>query len=407
MSEAGADLGPDPALTAALDRLRAAHPAPAVPLLIEQLAPGQWQSSRAAVAALRREGPAAVIAAPAVARWLAAAIDAESANLERHGYAVREALGALRGWWTTARALAADGPASAAAATLLGYFAAEVEPMVRRLLDGPHGAAHRGAVDYLGAAAGDRPAAIEALRRFLARPAEADDGYTRAAAITALQALSSAEAEPAPAPAPSPEPTPAPAAGGLRALTAAHPDTDVPLDPLAGDVDAFVERELVPLLLREFESGPPAARLAALTALRQLGTRADAASAAMWRLVRRGPDDDPEVERLRQRTLQVFVPMVTRRLTPDAPPADGADAGRAETARTLLVEMAMGDPDPRVRAEALEALTRLADDDPAIWAAAVESANSAQPLVRGTATRLIALLGVLARRSRLGRPPPE
>lgn len=388
----------------ALEALAAQHPGPAVPLLIEQLVVGRWQTSRAALAALKREGPAGLIAAPAVARWLAGSV--VEADIERHGYALREALQALRGWHAQAAQAAAQGPveARAAAEALLEHFAAEVEPAVRALLDGPHGAAHRGAVDYLAGAASDRPAAIAALRRFLSRPAEDDDGYTRAAAITALQELSAgAPAEP-PAQAPQALVEPEAPRRPLDALTADHPETDVPFDPLADDVEGFVARELVPLLLREFESGPPAARLAALSGLQRLGTRAEAASAAMWRLIRQGPFDDAEVERLRQRALSAFLPLVTRRLPPDAPPDDGSDAGRAETARTLLIEMAMGDRDPRVRAQAIEALSRLADDDGSVWAAAIESANNPEPLVRGTSTRLIALLGLMARRGRLARP---
>ncbi len=410
---------PDPGapLDGALDVLRRHHPGPAVPLLIEQLVVGEWQTSRAALAALKREGPAGMVAVPAVARWLAETV-ASDADLERHGYALREALQALRGWHEAAEKTASeDDPAGAAARTLLDHFADAVEPAVRRLLDGPHGAAHRGAVDYLSAAADDHPAAIEALRRFLSRAADDDDAYTRAAAITALQSLSAsaAEARENPEPAATPEnpelaepaaPTAeAPTdAAALDLLKAGHPETDVPLDPLADDVEAFVERELVPLLLREFESGPPAARMAALNALQRLGTRAEAASAAMWRLIRQGPLDEPELERLRQRALSAFVPLVARKLPADKPPEEADDFGRAETARTLLIEMAMGDRDPRVRAQALEALSRLADDDQAVWAAAVESANSTQPLVRGTSTRLIALLGAMARRGKLARP---
>lgn len=405
----------DAALAAALETLRARHPGPAVPLLVEQLVVGQWQTSRAALAALKREGPAGMVAVPAVARWLTGAVDA--ADLERHGYALREALQALRGWHGAAVEAAAEpGAVGAAARTLLEHFATAVEPAVRRLLETDHGAAHRGAVDYLDGAAGDRPAAIEALRRFLARPADDDDAYTRAAAITALQSLSSAAVaaesaegpgdDAAPAEDATDEPT-APEPGAqtpLDALTADHPETDAPLDPLADDVEAFVERELVPLLLREFESGPPTARLAALNALQRLGARAEAAAAAMWRLIRQGPLDEPELERVRQRALSAFVPLVARKLPADRPPEDAADTGRAETARTLLIEMAMGDRDPRVRAQALEALSRLADDDAAVWAAAVESANNPQPLVRGTSTRLIALLGAMARRGKLARP---
>lgn len=394
-------------LEAALDVLTRSHPGPAVPLLVEQIAVGQWQTSRAALAALKREGPAAMVAAPAVARWLAASV--EQADTERHGYALREALQALRAWHGAAvEAAEGEGPTAEAAGTLLDHFARAVEPAVRGLLEGPHGAAHRGAVDYLSAAAGDRPAAIDALRRFLARSTDDDDAYTRAAAITALQSLSAAVAPPEESdgspesPAASPAPLAEPAA--RDALTAGHPETDAPLDPLADDVEAFVERELLPLLLREFEDGPPAARLAALSALQRLGTRAEAASAAMWRLIRRGPFDDAELERLRQRALSAFVPLVVRKLPADGPSEEADDFGRAETARTLLIEMAMGDRDPRVRAQALEALTRLADDDQAVWAAAVESTNSTQPLVRGTSTRLIALLGAMARRGRLSRP---
>lgn len=393
----------------ALEILRRHHPGPAVPLLVEQLVVGRWQTSRAALAALKREGPAGMVAAPAVAGWLVGSV--AEADLERHGYALREALQALRAWHGHAEEAAADGPADArgAADALLAHFAEVVEPAVRGLLEGDRGAAHRGAVDYLAAAARDRPAAIGALRRFLSRPAEDDDAYTRAAAITALQGLSAASAEPPPDGPPTPaapevsdaDPPEAP----LDALTAAHPETDAPFDPLADDVEGFVERSLVPLLLREFESGPPATRMAALSALQRLGTRAEAASAAMWRLIRQGPFEDAEVERLRQRALSAFVPLVVRKLPPDRAPGDAEDAGRAETARTLLIEMAMGDRDPRVRAQALEALSRLADDDQAVWAAAVESANNPQPLVRGTSTRLIALLGLMARRGRLARPP--
>lgn len=389
----------------ALDVLRRHHPGPAVPLLVEQLVVGRWQTSRAALAALKREGPAGMVAAPAVARWLVGSV--AEAGLERHGYALREALQALRAWHGHAEE-AAGGPQGvrAAADTLLAHFAEVVEPAVRGLLEGAQGAAHRGAVDYLAAAARDRPAAIEALRRFLSRPAEDDDAYTRAAAITALQGLSAASPEAPPDAPPTPEaPAGARPETPLDALTAAHPETDAPLDPLADDVEAFVERSLVPLLLREFESGPPATRMAALSALQRLGTRAEAASAAMWRLIRQGPFEDAEVERLRQRALSAFVPLVVRRLPPDRAPGDAEDVGRAETARTLLIEMAMGDRDPRVRAQALEALSRLADDDQSVWAAAVESANNPQPLVRGTSTRLIALLGLMARRGRLARPP--
>ncbi len=171
-----AELSDVDSAVAAVQRLIAS---PVVPTLILAIDPRQWPQTRSAVSGLRRQGPAAISAIPAIAGWLK--LCAHRATTNEQQYTVHDILLALADLRRLAGTLAPAEPGPAAD-RLARFLDEAFQPYLLSVLVAPLRIWHRGAVSYLRGQGGDVEALAESLRRFattlLDAPAEHDDWYS-------------------------------------------------------------------------------------------------------------------------------------------------------------------------------------------------------------------------------------
>jgi hypothetical protein len=151
---------------------------PVVATLTMAIDPRHWPQTRSAVSGLRRQGPAAVCAAPAIAGWVK--LCAGRATTPEQQHTVHDALLALA---EMRRMAANDVVAEPAAAVLrVGRFLDEAfQPYLLSTLVPPLRIWQRGAVTYLRGLHGDLEQLAAALQHFAQAlqeaPAERDDWY--------------------------------------------------------------------------------------------------------------------------------------------------------------------------------------------------------------------------------------
>jgi hypothetical protein len=102
---------------------RLAGGSPVVPTLVLAIDPRHWLQTRSAISGLRRQGPAAAAAAPAIAGWIALSVD-RARTADQH-YTVNEAMNGLA---DMRAGLAALGAASAASTAVTAEEADEDAP---------------------------------------------------------------------------------------------------------------------------------------------------------------------------------------------------------------------------------------------------------------------------------------
>lgn len=383
---------------------------PVAQRLADEVVLNRFKGSRSAVNSLRREGIAALPSIPVVAAWIRNSVGRIPDDWA--GYGIREGMLTLGDFrkhvWD--RTYDASGEGGEALKTFDDFLEGTVQEIAFELLNGPNGRGCRGAISYLRSARQNPERCIEALGVYLDNhPGETGDGdldCARGDAIYAMQELSQrarsnaivATAAAREATLLEPEAPPGelfagreePAERELEQELAddeslTEPDSVGPPEPvetvepvqpnvptprsrsrapdlskLSPDARAersvqFIGSNLVPRLRRELTSSNPNARMAALNGLAQLGDAGLAALPDIWDIANDPRMLDGTWKNLREQALTIATHMAIRaqRGAPTSGPT--ADDRMVE----LLVQRALTDSEPQVRAQAIRSLVGL------------------------------------------------